>query len=129
MYTDLRCKMLQNDHERMLRNLLDKPFRSIKLDRILENVNGQLVLISDPTEVKHKTQQHFQTQYQNRNTTNGKVTENWEQIYTPKEEIKDEWYKTLLMAITIDEWSSMLSNLKNKTAPGISEIGYLLIKN
>ncbi|CAG8753764.1 25236_t:CDS:2 [Gigaspora margarita] len=83
--------MLQNDQGRMLRNLLNKPFRSIKLDRILENVNGQSVLISDPTEVKRKTQQHFQTQYQNRNTTNGKVTENWEQIYTPKEEIKDEW--------------------------------------
>ncbi|CAG8845442.1 2474_t:CDS:1, partial [Gigaspora margarita] len=90
MYTDLRCKMLQNDQGRMLRNLLDKPFRSIKLDRILENVNSQSVLITDPTEVKCKTQQHFQTQYQNRNTTNGKVTENWEQIYTPKEEIKDE---------------------------------------
>ncbi|CAG8851084.1 27138_t:CDS:1, partial [Gigaspora margarita] len=102
---------------------------SIKLDRILENINGQSVLISDPTEVKCRTRQHFQTQYQNRNTTNGKVTEDWEQIYAPKEEIKDEWYKTLLMAITIDEWSSMLSSLKNKTAPGISGIGYLLIKN
>ncbi|CAG8829381.1 3095_t:CDS:2, partial [Gigaspora margarita] len=129
MYTDLRCKMLQNDQGRMLRNLLDKSFRSIKLDHILENVNGQSVLISDPTEVKRRTQQHFQTQYQDRNTTNGKVTEDWEQIYTPKKEIKDEWYKILLTAITIDEWSSMLSNLKNKTALGISGIGYLLIKN
>ncbi|CAG8857561.1 25424_t:CDS:1, partial [Gigaspora margarita] len=63
---------------------------SIKLDRILENVNGQSVLISDPTEVKHRTQQYFQTQYQNRSTTNEKVTKDWEQIYAPKEEIKDE---------------------------------------
>ncbi|CAG8834255.1 15635_t:CDS:1, partial [Gigaspora margarita] len=39
------------------------------------NINGQSVLISDPTEVKRRTQQHFQTQYQNRNTTNEKVTE------------------------------------------------------
>ncbi|CAG8831812.1 12298_t:CDS:2, partial [Gigaspora margarita] len=91
MYTDFRCKMLQNDQGRMLRNLLDKPFRSIKLDRILENINGQSVLILDPTEVKRKTQQHFQTQYQDRNTANEKVTEDWEQIYLPKEEIKDEW--------------------------------------
>ncbi|CAG8840500.1 40074_t:CDS:2, partial [Gigaspora margarita] len=90
MYTDLRCKMLQNDQRRMLRNLLDKPFRSIKLDCILENINSQSVLISDPTEVKHRTQQHFQTQYQNRNTTNEKITEDWKQIYAPKEEIKDE---------------------------------------
>ncbi|CAG8832608.1 6517_t:CDS:2, partial [Gigaspora margarita] len=89
MYTDLRCKMLQNDQGRMLRNLLNKPFRRIKLDCILENVNSQSVLISDLTEIKCRTQQHFQTQYQNRNTTNEKVTENWEQIYTPKEEIKD----------------------------------------
>ncbi|CAG8844533.1 9551_t:CDS:2, partial [Gigaspora margarita] len=80
------------------------------LFRRWENVNGQAVLISDPTEVKRRMQQYFQTQYQNRNTTNEK-------------------YKTLLTAITIDEWSSMLSNLKNKTAPGISGIGYLLIKN
>ncbi|CAG8852982.1 12726_t:CDS:2, partial [Gigaspora margarita] len=63
---------------------------SIKLDCILENVNGQLVLILDPTEVKRRTQQHFQTQYQNRKTSNEKVTKNWEQIYAPKEEIKDE---------------------------------------
>ncbi|CAG8854807.1 21230_t:CDS:1, partial [Gigaspora margarita] len=90
MYTNFRCKMLQNVQGRMLRNLLDKPFRSIKLDRILENVNGQSVLISDPTEVKRKMQQHFQTQYQNRNTINEKVTENWEQIYAPKEKIKNE---------------------------------------
>ncbi|CAG8855496.1 37890_t:CDS:1, partial [Gigaspora margarita] len=129
MYTDLRCKMLQNNQGSMLKNLLDKPFRSIKLDCILENVNGQLVLISDPTEVKRRMQQHFQTQYQNKNTTNEKVTEDWEQIYAPKEEIKDEWYKTLLTAITTDEWSSMLSNLKNKTALGILGIGYLLIRN
>ncbi|CAG8834619.1 41243_t:CDS:2, partial [Gigaspora margarita] len=40
-------------------------------------------------EVKRRTQQHFQTQYQNRNTTNEKVTEDWEQIYVPKKEIKD----------------------------------------
>ncbi|CAG8845619.1 35433_t:CDS:2, partial [Gigaspora margarita] len=72
MYTDLRCKMLQNDQGRMLKNLLDKPFRSIKLDHILENENGQLVLILDPIEVKCRTQQHFQAQYQNRNTTNEK---------------------------------------------------------
>ncbi|CAG8845994.1 40724_t:CDS:1, partial [Gigaspora margarita] len=78
------------------------------------NENGQSVLISDPTEVKRRMQQHFQAQYQNRNTTNEKVPEDWEQIYAPKEEIKDEWYKILLTAITIDEWSSMLSNLKNK---------------
>ncbi|CAG8818749.1 11735_t:CDS:1, partial [Gigaspora margarita] len=55
IYTDLRCKMLQNNQRRMLRNLLDKPFRSIKLDRILKNENGQLVLISEPTEVKRRT--------------------------------------------------------------------------
>ncbi|CAG8810782.1 12865_t:CDS:2, partial [Gigaspora margarita] len=101
----------------------------IKLDRILENENSQLVLILDPTEVKCRTQYHFQAQYQNRNTLNKKVTKDWEQIYVSKEEIKDEWYKILLMAITIDEWSLMLSNLKNKTVPGISEISYLLIKN
>ncbi|CAG8854743.1 31062_t:CDS:1, partial [Gigaspora margarita] len=102
---------------------------SIKLDRILENENGQLVLISDPTEVKYRMQQHFQVQYQNRNTTNKKITEDWEQIYAPKEKIKDEWYKTLLTAITIDKWSLMLSNLKNKTALEILGIGYHLIKN
>ncbi|CAG8841540.1 24003_t:CDS:2, partial [Gigaspora margarita] len=85
-----QMQILQNDQGRMLRNLLDKPFRSIKLDRILENINGQSVLISDPTEVKCRMQQHFQTQYQNKNTTNEKVTEDWEQIYAPKKKIKDE---------------------------------------
>ncbi|CAG8833685.1 21954_t:CDS:1, partial [Gigaspora margarita] len=63
---------------------------------ILKNENGQSVLISDPTEVKHRTQQHFQAQYQSKNTSNEKVTKDWKQIYAPKEEIKDEWYKILL---------------------------------
>ena len=66
--------MIQNDQGRMLRNLLDKPFRSIKLDRILESENGQSVLISDPVEVMCKAQQHFQAQYQNRNISDVKVS-------------------------------------------------------
>ncbi|CAG8822450.1 44241_t:CDS:1, partial [Gigaspora margarita] len=90
MYMDLRYKMLQNNLRRMLRNLFDKPFRRIKLDHILENENSQLVLISDLAEVICRTQQHFQAQYQNRNTLNKEVTKEWKQIYTTKVEIKDE---------------------------------------
>ncbi|CAG8818268.1 29096_t:CDS:2, partial [Gigaspora margarita] len=92
MYTDLRCKMLQKDQGRMLRNFFDKPFKSIKLDRILENVNGQSVLISDPTEVKRRTQQYFQLQYQNRNTTNEKQ----QTIVIAKELIKAECNEQLV---------------------------------
>ncbi|CAG8852142.1 8065_t:CDS:2, partial [Gigaspora margarita] len=98
----------------MLRNLLDKPFRSIKLDRILENVNSQSVLISDPTEVKHRIQQHFQTQYQNRNTINEKVTENWEQIYAPKEEIKDEYSFTRQAAIAYANDTTWVASSKEQ---------------
>ncbi|CAG8826168.1 8299_t:CDS:2, partial [Gigaspora margarita] len=45
---DLKYKILQNDQERILRNLLDKPFRSIKLDHILKSENEILLIRKFP---------------------------------------------------------------------------------
>src|SRR5437868_10910783 len=56
------------------------------------------------------------------------MTYEWEKVYSPIAEIKESYYKNLNKRIIDKEWTLMLSKLKMNTAPGISGIGYVLIK-
>ena len=45
----------------MLNSLLERDKRTIVLDRIIVNKDGNNQLITDPDELKHLTNLHFQT--------------------------------------------------------------------
>src|ERR1043165_9139238 len=56
------------------------------------------------------------------------MTEKWERIYRPRENIKEDWYTEVEKKIEEKEWEEILRELKTGTAPGISGISYILIK-
>jgi hypothetical protein len=56
------------------------------------------------------------------------MSEEWIKIYNPKEWIKESWYENLEEEIEEEEWENILRELKANTAPGISGISYILIK-
>lgn len=56
------------------------------------------------------------------------MTKEWEDVYEPRTKIKENWYSNLNATVTEEEWEMMLQKLKMNTAPGISGIGYILIK-
>ncbi|CAG8826328.1 14143_t:CDS:1, partial [Gigaspora margarita] len=52
---------------KMLNSLLDRPYNRIKIDRVLDQKEENLV--THATEVKNKTQAFFQSQYKKRSTS------------------------------------------------------------
>ena len=49
-------------------------------------------------------------------------------MYSPIEKIGRDIYDNLVNKISEEEWGAALSNMKNKSAPGVSKISYPLIK-
>ena len=113
--------MINDKQERMLTNLLDKPIKKIRIDRLIEQEDLSRSLITDPHKVLEKTKEHFQQQFRARNFQSHEIKNKWAQIYQPKKEINEDWYKQLNKDIAKEEWFEMLSELKSNTAPGISD--------
>ena len=49
-------------------------------------------------------------------------------MYQPLSRVEEEWYNPVLSPIDIEEWVLMLNEVKLKSAPGISNVTYELIK-
>ncbi|CAG8794796.1 627_t:CDS:2 [Gigaspora margarita] len=65
-FIKLHCRHIQNKQGKMLNTLLDQSYNKIKIDRVLDQKEENLV--THTTEVKNKTQTFFQSQYKKRNT-------------------------------------------------------------
>ena len=118
--------------KRVLNSLLERHHSKIVLDKVLVNSNNKFenaMLITDDKEVKDEVVRHFQQQFRRRNHKFNKINEDWKRIYEEQSSIKDEWYKEVMTEITEKEWNETTSTLQKDTAPGISGIGYKLIKN
>ena len=85
------------------------------------------MMYNETDEVLLKTTAHFQKQFKEREVCEDR--EVLEEFYTPLEDVKEEWYVELENEITLDEWLAAIEKTKNKTAPGTTRIGYMLIKN
>ena len=59
-FTDQCCLMIQDEQEKMLKSILDKPYSKVKLDRILEKIDNDFQLYTNPKDVLIKTQNFFQ---------------------------------------------------------------------
>ena len=66
--------------------------------------------------------------FRERNHTFDRLNVEWNDIYAPMSSINDRWYNTLMDMPSKDEWSNMIRDLNPHKAPGLSHIGYLLIK-
>ena len=94
---------------------------------MLEKEDRKWMMYNETDEVLLKTTAHFQKQFKEREVCEDR--EVLEEFYTPLEDVKEEWYVELENEITLDEWLAAIEKTKNKTAPGTTRIGYMLIKN
>ena len=111
----------------MLASILDKPCNKIRINWVLKHKEGSHILYNEPEVVLEQTREHFSEQFKQRNITNDERV--IEEFYKPLAEIKEEWYEKLKEEISIDEWLEAIGETKNKTASGLSNIDYRLIKS
>ncbi|CAG8812818.1 20028_t:CDS:1, partial [Gigaspora rosea] len=67
-HVECRCAMIENDQKKMHRSLLNKLWKSIKLNRIFEQDGVDRNLITEEEAVLERTMLHFQQQFRKRRT-------------------------------------------------------------
>ncbi|CAG8750165.1 28451_t:CDS:2, partial [Gigaspora margarita] len=80
-FIELRYKCIQNEQDKMLNSLLDRSYNKVKIDRVLDQKEENLLIHA--TEVKDKTRAFFQSQYKKRNTSLEDLLDKWKEIYKP----------------------------------------------
>ena len=95
----------------------------------LHNIKTHSEVITEPTQIKQYTQNHFAqwTQYQPYNHTI--FEQYWKSEYTPIPSIDPQWYNSILSEITINEVLQTIQTLPNNKACGPSGISYEMIKH
>src|SRR5689334_12081816 len=120
--------MIASDQRRMINSLLEKPHRSIKINRILKEENGKIELLTEEEEILKEVKSHFEKQFRERKVNHKKMNKRWKRIYRSAEEINMESYRDLEQEVTLEEWEEALRNTKNKLAPEPTGITYSLPK-
>ncbi|CAG8796078.1 9544_t:CDS:2, partial [Gigaspora margarita] len=77
-----------NQQERMIKSLLNKPFRKVTIDKYISRngLNNKIVL--NPKEVKSKVNRK-------KSVNSATMQSNWKLVYEPKKEIREDWYKEI----------------------------------
>ena len=112
----------------MLNSLLERSSRKIKVDRVIKVNKSEKILLTEDKEVLNEVRLYFIKQFWKRNIQENSLPNRWVDAYSLVKKVKREIYNNLDDNITEDEWSTALSNAKNKSAPGVSSISYPLIK-
>ena len=120
--------MIKTDQGKMIASLLNRPYKKVTLDRVIEQTEEETKLVTEAELVKEATVEHYKKQFRRRNTKLEEMSESWKEIYKPRSYIKEEWYKDIGKRIEEEEWNEIIRELKTGTAPGISGISYTLIK-
>ena len=123
--------MMNSEKKKMLISLLNKPYSRIKIDRALRNKTDRHQneeLIVEGEEVKEYVVEHFEKQFRERKYKFENLSKEWEEEYRAKSWINLFWYQNILDPIQKEEWLAALNKAHNKLAPGVSEIGYILLK-
>jgi len=112
----------------MINSLLEKPFKKVVIDRLLIDNKRDRELYNEPEEVLTRTAEHFKRQFKKRNFQQEGISNEWKEVYKLITRVKESYYQSLSDRVTEKEWDAMLKKLKTGTAPGISGIRYILIK-
>ncbi|CAG8787338.1 15976_t:CDS:2, partial [Gigaspora margarita] len=92
-FIDLCCQKIQNEQDKMLDSLLDRPISKIQLDHLLDQNKAELV--NTPSEVKNSTRDFFKVQYKKKCTDLKNMLIKWKKIYKPQLWINENIYKDL----------------------------------
>jgi hypothetical protein len=124
-----RNKMITTDQRKMINSILDKTYSKINLDRIRITTDTQEeVLLNSKDEVQTEAINIFSELFRSRNHKFENLPEQWKDIYEPRADINPQIYDQLGDIPTEQEWNEMLNTMNDKSAPGISNISYILIK-
>ena len=126
-----RFGMMKENKKKMLQSLLNKPYNKVTIDRVLREESTHYQnqeLIVDESLVKQQVTAYFQKQFKKRNQKFEEMNQKWKKEYEPKKDINSDLYKNIISPISEEEWTQALRKTQNKTAPGISGIGYILLK-
>jgi hypothetical protein len=127
-YINKRCDDLITNQKGMISSILERKHRKIVLDRVLVEKNGMKELIVDPEQIDEHINEHFQKVAGGINEL--KVLNNtWKRQYTPKENISERWYDSVMSPPTFDEWKRVLLDLPNGKAAGPSGISNEMLKH
>ncbi|CAG8662315.1 4134_t:CDS:2, partial [Paraglomus occultum] len=94
----------RQDQGRMIASLLNKPYKKITLDRYLVQNKEEVNLVTEPNAVLNGLAEHFQNQFRKRKTKLEDMSEEWREVYRPKEWINEAWYRKLEEKIKEEEW-------------------------
>ncbi|CAG8752159.1 11847_t:CDS:1, partial [Dentiscutata erythropus] len=114
-----RWENLKESPKKMINSILDKPRKSIIMDRLIveSESNSTTKIITDEAEIKTVVQKHFQNWTRKRNT-NETMMKEWEKWYKPISTIDSNNYKNLLIEVSIDELEETICLLPNKKVTG-----------
>jgi exonuclease III/ribonuclease HI len=125
---DRRAEDTCTNQRRMLNNTLNREHRRIVVDRILTVEEGVPTLHTSPDDILRVAPTQYKALLKPRKHGFDEINKEWLQIYTPLERIDENIYSHLMDVPTVDEWSRALEKCSLQSAPGISGIGYRLIK-
>ena len=123
-----RIEQMENDKKKMLNSILEREVRSININCLLVNKQGETELILDEEEVKKETNNHFKGITDTSLKENKNLEKYWEEEYAPRQDIETEIYKDLLNDINVEEWLAVIKELPLNKAGGPSKITYDIIK-
>jgi exonuclease III/ribonuclease HI len=128
-FVQKRCENLQTNKGHMIASFLEKEQRRIIIDRLIDyDDNGNQVLVTDPEKIKEITNHHFQTCAGGINEEK-LIPDRWINQYTPKNNIDENIYNSLMDEPTIQEWNEVLKQLPSDKAAGPSKITNEMLKH
>jgi len=117
----------------MLTFLLNRDFKKIILDRAVKlSEDDSATLITDPDELKEHCDATFAQQFKSRQHLFDSDTDTWAQWrdeYAPLSHFNPDIYKDLTNEPTTIEWQDTIKECNDKSAPGISGVGFKMLKH
>src|SRR5436190_4081519 len=119
---------MEDNKKRMLNSILEREKRSINIDKLIIKKDNKLELILEKEEILRETNKHFRGIMDSLVEHNEELENYWKDEYTPREDIDNSIYETLLKDIGEKEWLDSIGNLNRGKVGGLSKITYEIIK-
>jgi len=97
------------NQSRMLASLLNRDFKSIRVDRLVVIENNKPVLYTHPDDIQRLAPLQYQALLQPRQHNFANIPEQWIPIYSSLDRINPDIYKDLTDPPTLDEWQRALN--------------------
>ncbi|KAF9972727.1 hypothetical protein BGZ75_001375, partial [Mortierella antarctica] len=115
-----RCDQLKTATGKMLDKILNRSRGKVIIDRVQAVVDGIAVNILEPVAIKQHVMEWFHKWHGPRESTIPEPGSRWDNQYTPKEWIEEEWYQGLMDPPKLSEFESVLMESPKHKAPGAS---------